>query len=326
MIAHFLAYGTSSKTWVVAIVGQFWQEKTENLLTMATKEINSLLSLLEILPSNITNKSKDYSVEICIDSVESAKIASLAGANRVELCSSLLEGGLTPSIGTIIQVLRSAPNIDVHVMMRPRSGDFLYNPTEMGIILSDIEAIIGLKESGKYSNLKGIVSGFLDKNGDVDVKNLSLCLNKIKNKQLEFTFHRAIDMSRDAIKSLDICIKYGVDRVLTSGSEINVETGLKCILEMVEYAKENESDIIIAVGGGINLENIGNIVNDKNKGIKHIHGTFRSVKKGGMVYQKSNIYMGASSVNGTKMCEYENKYANIDIIKQIVSYMNKSCS
>eukprot|EP01084_Bolivina_argentea_P111832 199459_1 len=289
------------------------------------KELDSLLAFLENIPSQKDEqKSTYYSVEICIDSVKSAYNAFNGGANRVELCSSLLEGGLTPSIGTIIQVLKCVPKIDVHVMIRPRNGDFLYDKNEMDIILNDIQQIIKLKQSNLYPNLKGIVSGFVDENGNIDANNLQICLKQIHNTDLQFTFHRAFDMTIDAIKSLNICINCGVNRILTSGLNINVEKGLKCILDMIKYCKDNNFDnkIIIAIGGGINIKNIGNFVNERNKYlIRHIHGTFRSVETGNMKYKKLNIFMGAKTVNGVKLSEYDNKYANVDMIKQIVHHM-----
>ena len=288
-----------------------------------TQMIDHLLLIFDIDPSK--KRLKNYSVEICVDSVESAYNAYLGGADRIELCSSLIEGGLTPSIGTIIEVLRCAPNIDVHIMLRPRSGDFFYNQHEMNVILNDIDQIIQLKESQKYPNLKGIVSGFLDIFGNIDTKKLSLCLDKIKEKELEFTYHRAFDLSVDAIKSLKTCIKFGVHRILTSGLQPNVIEGLECIHSMIKYKNDNypDSELKIAIGGGVKLENIGTLINVQNKAMKHIHGTFRKIKKGNMEYRKSNIYMGAKTVNGARINEYENKYANVEIIKQIVKYMGK---
>eukprot|EP01083_Nonionella_stella_P106851 308776_1 len=134
-------------------------------------------------------------------------------------------------------------------------------------------------------------------------------------------FHRAFDMSndRDAIKAMNVCIEMGVHRILTSGLQSNVEQGLQCILRMIEHAN---SRIIIAVCGGINAKNICKIIHSESNGIRHIHGTFRSTVKSNMKYKKLNIYMGAKSVNNCKMNEYQNKYADANMIKQIVSYMN----
>eukprot|EP01083_Nonionella_stella_P040882 110867_1 len=283
-----------------------------------TKRIDVLLGLLNTIPC-ITQRKKDYSVEICVDSVQSAEAAFVGGADRVELCSSLMEGGLTPSYGLIVQVLKCAPHIEVHIMIRPRSGDFLYNTNEMNIMLQDIDQIVKLKQSNAYPNLKGIVSGFLDVNGNIDVGNLSQCLNKIRNTNLEFTFHRAFDMSNDTIKAADICIKMGVNRILTSGAQPNAQKGLKCILNLIQHCNDR---IIIAAGGGIRVSNIHEIVNAQTKAIKHIHGTFRTVVKACMNYQKTNMHMGAATVNGCNTSEYNNKYADAALIKQIVKHMD----
>ena len=271
--------------------------------------MSSSLRAIDGLLSSLLNIAKDYSVEICIDSVESAHNAWVAGADRVELCSSLISGGLTPSKGTVITVLQSVPGIDVHVMLRPRGGDFLYSRSEMDVLLSDLNELLTLKQSGQYANLKGVVSGFLDRKGNVDAHPLRLCLDKIKGSGLDFTFHRAFDMSNDAVAALQLCLAHGVHRILTSGFACDAASGLKCIKAMIRHCQEQGAGnrIEIACGGGLTAENIGAVVNAENPEIKHIHGTFRKVRRGAMQFRKSGIAMGARSVNGSATSEYTKK-------------------
>ena len=294
----------------------------------ALELLNTLLLSLEkhMISTSAPIENRSYSVEICVDSVQSARNAYAGGADRIELCSSLISGGLTPSIGTVVQVLKAVPNIDVHVMIRPRSGDFLYDKDEMEIILYDIEEIIKLKRSNLYPNLKGIVSGFLDGDGNVNTEQLSVCMQRIKHWNLEFTFHRAIDMSNDAISALKECIRCGVHRILTSGMAINVESGMSCILEMIECCKQNKVDdrITIAVGGGITTQNVRNIAN-RTTMIRHVHGTFRRRTVGAMKFKRSDMFMGAKTVNGARLSEYAHKVADVESISTVVEHIKSIC-
>src|ERR1700722_9456528 len=132
-------------------------------------------------------------VEVCVDSVPSAVAAERGGAARIELCSDLVEGGITPSAG-LIETVRSAVTLPVHVMIRPRGGDFYYDADEFDSMRRDIAA-------AKRLGVSGVVFGILDVNANVDVVRTHQLLDLAR--PLEVTFHRAFDMSSDLFRALD---------------------------------------------------------------------------------------------------------------------------
>src|SRR5574344_1731046 len=136
-------------------------------------------------------------IEICLESVESVIAAEKGGADRVELCSDLFEGGLTPTIGTVKTALRKS-NIKINVMIRPRGGDFCYSDEEFEVMLEDVRA---LKDTG----INGIVFGILTPEGDVDIVRSKELIELAR--PLPVTFHRAFDMTRDPYKSLEELIE-----------------------------------------------------------------------------------------------------------------------
>jgi len=154
-------------------------------------------------------------LEICVDSVESAMAAQEGGAQRVELCSALTEAGLTPSIG-MIRAVRKHISIGLHVMIRPRGGDFLYSEDEVDVMREDIALAA---ESGA----NGVVFGLLTEDGDVDLAR-TIELIEIA-RPMEVTFHRAIDMARDLEAAVGDVIQAGADRLLTSGGAQNALLG-----------------------------------------------------------------------------------------------------
>lgn len=186
--------------------------------------------------------------EICIDSVEGAIAAEEAGADRVELCSALFEGGLTPSIGTIETTLRSVDRIRVHVIVRPRAGDFIYSPAEVDAMVRDVQAAVA-------AGAHGVVVGALTAEGDVDVPTTRKLIEAAGTASI--TFHRAFDMVRDPFQALEQLIELGVDRVLTSGQEVSVLEGAPLIAELVRRAQRR---IVVMPGGGITPRNIARII------------------------------------------------------------------
>ncbi|MET8308176.1 copper homeostasis protein CutC [Micromonospora sp. NPDC005173] len=186
--------------------------------------------------------------EICIDSVEGAVSAEEAGADRVELCSALFDGGLTPSLGTIETTLRTVTRIRVHVIVRPRAGDFIYSPLEIEAMERDVQAAVA-------AGAHGIVIGALTAEGDVDVPTTRRLIAAAGDASI--TFHRAFDMVRDPYAALEQLVELGVHRVLTSGQEVSVLEGAPLIAELVRRAAGR---IVIMPGGGITPRNIARIV------------------------------------------------------------------
>ena len=146
-------------------------------------------------------------VEACVDSVESALAAARGGAHRIELCANLVEGGTTPSAGTLA-VCRARLEIPIFVLIRPRGGDFLYSAAELAVMLEDVRRA---KETGAH----GIVTGVLRADAEIDQDRTGALIAAAR--PLRVTFHRAFDVCRDAGRALETLIALGVERVLTSG-------------------------------------------------------------------------------------------------------------
>jgi copper homeostasis protein len=203
-----------------------------------------------------TFKGDKYSnmlVEVCANSLESALNAEHAGADRIELCSELGVGGITPSAG-LIQLVKERLNIPVHVLIRPRSGHFYYSKTEFEVMKADIKTCNDL-------NVDGIVSGMLHNDFSLDVEGTRELVEL--SKPMHFTFHRAIDWVEHPKKALTVLEGIGVDSILTSG-------GKPSAAESIEVLKswQDQTSITIMAGGGINLSNARDF---KEAGLQAIH-------------------------------------------------------
>src|SRR5438445_9519302 len=146
-------------------------------------------------------------IAVCVDSVESAMAAEAGGAERVELCDNLMEGGTTPSAGAVAAA-RKKLEIKFHVIIRPRGGDFCYSDVEFEVMKRDVEF-------AKQLGADGIVIGILLPDGAIDVTRTRELIDIAR--PMSVTFHRAFDMTRDAFAALETLIDLGIDRILTSG-------------------------------------------------------------------------------------------------------------
>lgn len=183
-------------------------------------------------------------LEICIDSVASAIESQKGGADRVELCDNLFEGGTTPSEGTI-RITRERIDIGLQVIIRPRGGDFVYSEDEFLIMESDIRRA---KELGA----NGVVFGILEPDGGIDMRRNSR-LREIAYP-MNATFHRAFDVSRGAFESLDRIVELGFDRILTSGQAVSVWEGIHVLRSLVDAAGDR---IIVMPGGDLREDTVG---------------------------------------------------------------------
>ena len=217
-------------------------------------------------------------IEVCLDSVDSVIASEKGGADRVELCSSLFEGGLTPSFGTFKQAKKVTKDIKINVMIRPRSGDFCYSDNEFESMKEDLLLF-------KSAGCDGIVFGILNPDGSVDEKRTQE-LVKLASP-LPVTFHRAIDVSSNIFDSMETLINLGVKRILTSGSEPTVLEGMFILKELVEKAGDR---IIIMPGCGISEKNFEYL--DSNINAKEYHVYLHSEQDSKMKYKKDDIYMG----------------------------------
>lgn len=219
-----------------------------------------------------------YQFEICANSVESCLAASEGGADRVELCAGIPEGGTTPSYGTI-KAARDLPDIRLHVIIRPRGGDFIYSPTEIRTMKEDIRM-------AKDCSVDGVVFGCLTPDGEVDIP-VMRGLMKVASG-LSVTFHRAFDHCADPHKALNDIISLGCHRVLTSGQQPTAEKGIPLLKELVVQAGRK---IIIMPGCGVNEKNIARIA--RETGAREFHFSAREEFESPARYVNSHIYMGS---------------------------------
>ena len=217
-------------------------------------------------------------LEICVDSMESAVAAERGGARRVELCSDLLEGGITPSPGLLEQV-RKRVGIDVFVIIRPRGGDFFYTAEELAIMRADIE-------HAKQLGANGVVLGILDMDGYVDVERTRELVEQAK--PLPVTFHRAIDVSADFSDSLEKIIVTGARRVLTSGGRRRVVDSTRDISQAI---RQTQGRLIVMVGGGLNPENVATVA--RETGATEYHASLNTGVPSPVRFRNDLLFLGA---------------------------------
>ena len=235
-------------------------------------------------------------LELCVDSLASVQACARAGADRIELCAGLVEGGTTPSYGFVRAARRMFPG-KLMAMLRPRAGDFVYSADEFDLMLDEID---GLRHQGA----DGIVCGMLTPAGAIDHARLPILLARAAG--LDFTFHRAFDVSRDLAESLELLIALGVPRVLTSGGHPDVQRGLAALTDL---ARQAAGRIRLLPGGGVTPELIPEIL--RRTGVSEVHLSARVALPSPMQYRRPDIPMGAATVPA----EYERKTASEAIIR-----------
>ncbi|HAN18879.1 MAG: copper homeostasis protein CutC [Bacteroidetes bacterium GWC2_33_15] len=241
-------------------------------------------------------------LEICANSVESAVMAQRGGANRVELCDNIYEGGTTPSYGTIQQA-RKMLSIDLNIIIRPRGGDFCYSENEFEIMCNDI---LIAKELG----VNGVVIGILKPDGSVDTERTKHLVNLAN--PMNTTFHRAFDVCKNPFQSLEDIVQCGCNRLLTSGQANKACQGIELIKQLIIKANER---IGIMPGSGIDESNIEKIYIET--GAKEFHASLRKSVKSKMDYRKDGINMGGVS----SIPEYENLVTDSERVKKMIEIM-----
>ncbi|MCK5941104.1 MAG: copper homeostasis protein CutC [Planctomycetes bacterium] len=219
-------------------------------------------------------------VEVCVESVTGAYAAVVGGAERLELCSSLAEGGLTPSTG-LCQAVCAAVQVPVFAMVRPRAGDFLYDGTEVDVMVRDIEA---LRDAGAT----GIVIGALTADGQVDHRRMKEFVDHADG--LPVTFHRAFDVCRDADEALDVLCELGVTRLLTSGQKATAPDGKREIRAAVERVGDR---LTVMAGAGVREDNVARLV--EFTGVREVHLSAAGTRKSRMAFRRDGVSMGAAT-------------------------------
>jgi copper homeostasis protein len=206
-------------------------------------------------------EEKKYIIEIATSDFATTKSAVDGGADRIELCANLAEGGTTASLGTIKRC-REAFNVLLYPIIRPRGGDFLYNKDEYEIMLQDVKLC-------KHLGCDGIVIGLLNMDGSIDVARTSELIETAY--PMGVTFHRAFDRCKDPFEALEELIDIGCERILTSGQRPSVVDGVDLIAELNKKADDR---IIIMPGSGVRKENIKMLV--EKTGCVEFHSSLRS--------------------------------------------------
>ncbi|NDV80953.1 copper homeostasis protein CutC [Bacteroides sp. 51] len=220
----------------------------------------------------------NYQFEICANSVESCLAAQEGGAHRVELCAGIPEGGTTPSYGEIAMA-RELLDIKLHVIIRPRGGDFLYTEQEIQIMERDIQMAHQL-------GVDGVVFGCLTPNGHIDKTKTKRLIESAQG--LSVTFHRAFDVCADPYLALNDLIELGVNRILTSGQQPTALQGLSLIKELIQKANNR---IITLPGSGINKSNIRQIAMES--GAKEFHFSARENRNSNMIHRSTQVSMNS---------------------------------
>ncbi len=200
---------------------------------------------------------REIVLEVCVESVAACRAAREGGAARIEVCSALSVGGLTPESELVREAMQSG--LPVHVMVRPRAGDFVYSDDEFTTMLQSVD-------DAKTLGASGVVFGVLGADRTVDVSRTRMLVERARPMQV--TFHRAFDEVVDLDVGLEDVIAAGCDRLLTSGGEADVVAGASALARLVERAGAR---IVIAVGGGLRLRDAAHVA--RVTGARHFHGS-----------------------------------------------------
>lgn len=239
---------------------------------------------------------KDYILEVCVDSVESARAAVEGGADRLELCTNLVIGGTTPGVSQFKQI-RKFCDVPINVLVRPRYGDFLYTEAEFLMVLEDVELLRNL-------GADGVVVGFLKPDGTLDLERLKAIREKTRKGHL--TLHRAFDLCLDPYQALEEAIKAGTDTILTSGQQQSAWKGRELLAEL---SKQAAGRLDIMAGGGVDPEVIAGFLKESSLHCFHMSG--KMILNSAMTYRKAGVSMGVPGLG-----EYDIYFTNKERIRQ----------
>lgn len=243
-----------------------------------------------------------YTLECCVDSAESALFAKKGGADRLELCSGLVIGGITPTLALFRQI-REQTDIRIHVLLRPRFGDFLYTKQEISIIAKEIELF-------HTAGAEGIVIGCLNSDGSLDCGAMRFLIDHAG--QMSITLHRAFDMCKDPFQTLEKAKELGIHTILTSGCQSSCTEGIDLLRQLDERA---EGQITIMAGAGINENAVRLLLEKTNLTAFHMSG--KKNKESGMRFRNTNVSMGLPGISEYEI--WETDAQAVAAVKQLLS-------
>jgi copper homeostasis protein len=244
-------------------------------------------------------------IEICVEGIDGLAAAQAGGADRVELCASLLEGGLTPSMGVIKQAVAVAM-IPFHVIIRPRGGDFFYSELEFLTMLDDVRAC---REMG----VAGVVIGCLTEDGRIDESRMGELVEAAR--PMKVTCHRAFDMTSDPEEAIEALVRCGVDRVLTSGQRDSALAGIDVLQRIHDAARGR---ILIMACGGLNESNIAEVL--LRSGVDELHFKATAVRPSGMRFRNPGVGMGDTAIER----EFEVTVTDSALVRRTIAAARKA--
>ncbi len=221
-------------------------------------------------------------LEICAADIQSVHAAAEAGADRVELCCALSEGGLTPSAGQLKAAIAVNGPL-VNVLIRPRCGDFVYDSAEVNEMVADIEF-------ARQAGANAVVVGALRPDGEIDVE----ACRRFREAagDMNMTFHRAFDMVKDPFRSLDTIVNLGFDKILTSGLQPTAVAGMDMLARLQKYA---DGRVSIIAASGVNPDNAETIL--RNTGVNELHASCSHTIGSPMEFRNESAKMGADEAD-----------------------------
>ena len=241
-----------------------------------------------------------FKIEICVEGTDGLIAAQNAGADRVELCASLIDGGLTPSLGVVREALRVG-TIPFHVIIRPRGGDFLYSEVEFNAMLEDVKI---LRDMG---NVAGVVIGCLTADGAIDQARTKALVDAAR--PMKVTCHRAFDMTADYRAAIEALIACGVDRVLTSGQRDTAIEGADILKDTMAIA---DGRIVIMACGELDADNIAQV--RQATGVDEMHFAALKTLKSEMTFRNPHVGMGGTAIER----EYEVTVTDTEAVRATI--------
>lgn len=221
---------------------------------------------------------KNVLLECCVDSIESALLAEAGGADRLELCSGLAIGGLTPSVAVFRKIQKNC-SLPIHVLIRPRSGDFLYTDWEFDAIQDEVSLF-------QHEGAQGVVIGCLTADGKLDQKRMETLCNKAG--KLSVTLHRAFDMCKDPLEALESACQIGINTILTSGAKNSCMEGQALLKQLIAVASDR---LEIMIGGGVNAAVIQSFLETTDASCFHMSG--KEEIPSAMQFRNKEVSMGS---------------------------------